>query len=211
MRRALPTSERVYKAVKAELLAGGFTPGERIEAVGLAQQLMSSITPIRAALHRLAGEGLVDARAGEGFQAPLMTEVSLRDLYAWNAHIVQLAWQLWPHGTAPDEAMAAIADPGPGELEDISAATTALFAAIGRRSANEHCAAAIDQLNDRLHLARVLEARMFEDLGQELDQLAAQLERGQGPEIRHAIAAYHRRRIRRSAELVRLMYRRSAG
>jgi len=210
MRGALPTSERVYKAVKAELLAGGFSPGERIEAVQLAQQLMSSITPIRAALHRLAGEGLVDARAGEGFQAPRVTEVSLRDLYAWNAHIVQLAWQLWPHGMPPDEAIAPIADADPDRPQDIPAAIAALFSDIGRRSGNEHCAAAIDQLNDRLRLARMLEAKVLEDLGPELDQLAAQIQRGQGPEIRHAIAAYHRRRIRRSAELVRLMHRRSA-
>jgi len=208
MSAELPTSERIYRAVKAEILAGGFAFGERIEAVQLAKRHMSSITPIRAALHRLVGEGLVDARAGEGFQAPILTEVRLRDLYAWNAHIIQLGWQLWPQAPQSSEMAPPIIDPRPIHIPDIPTATAGLFTNVGQRSGNEHCTEAIDQLNDRLHLARLQEGRLFDDLDQELRRLAEPFSGGQPAEVRHVIAAYHRRRIRLAADLVDLMRRR---
>ena len=207
MKGVLPTSERVYQAVKAELLAAGFAPGERIEAVQLAERHMASITPVRAALHRLVGEGLVDARAGEGFHATLVTEASLRDLYVWNAHIIQLACQLPVQGAQHRQAAALPVAADQSPLQDIPAATALAFAGVGARSGNEHCAAAIGQLNDRLHLARLLEGELLDDVAAELDRLANHLNHGQPGEIRHAITTYHRRRVRISAELVGLMHR----
>jgi DNA-binding transcriptional MocR family regulator len=199
---ALPTSERVYQAVRAELLAGAFSPGERIEGVQLAERHLTSITPIRAALHRLTGESLIDARAGEGFHAPMVTEASLRDLYAWNGHVVLLGWQLSSHSAGPEPPAA------PDPAQDIPLATAVLFAGIGERSGNEQCVAAINQLNDKLHLARLLEGGLIDDLDIEIEHVATQLGGEQPSEIRQAIAAYHRRRIRLAADLVRLMHRR---
>ena len=207
MKGVLPTSERIYRAVKAELLEASFTPGERIEAVELTRRHMASLTPIRAALHRLAGEGLVDARAGEGFHAPLVTEVSLRDLYAWNGHVILLALQLSPQGAAQAAGTEPAADT---QVKDIPGATASLFATIGGQSGNEHCAAAILQLNDRLHPARRLEGGLIKDFEQELEDLIDKLGDHHATDIRSTIASYHRRRVRLSAELVRLMHRRTA-
>ena len=208
MRGVLPTGERVYRAVKAEVLAAGFAPGVRIEAVQLAQRHMASITPVRAALHRLVGEGLVDARAGDGFYAPLVTEAGLRDLYAWNGQIILLACQLPGHRAHLPPAGAAVAGFDPDPLQDIPTATAAVFAAVGARSGNEYCGQAIGQLNDRLHLARRLESEVLDDLTAELGLLTDQLKEGQPGEVRHALTLYHRPRIRISAQLVGLMHRR---
>jgi hypothetical protein len=208
MRPAIrPTSERVYTAVKAQLLSGAFLPGERIDAAQLAVRHGASITPVRAALHHLAGERLVEARAGEGFHAPRVTEAGLRDLYAWNGHVLQLAWRLDPQ-TGGLVGRRGLAVDGDLESLDLVAGTERLFAAVGGRSGNAPCAEAIDGLNDRLHLARGLEGRLFTDAADELTKLTDVLASGQSSDIRQAITHYHRRRMRAAPELVRLMHQR---
>ena len=208
MRREInPTSARIYHAVKRQLLGGAFRPGEHLDAAQLAEHLAASITPVRAALHRLAGEQLVDARAGAGFHAPAMTEVSLRDLYAWNGYVLQLACQISPQDPAaavegPDPAAAA----GAQRLDERTA-TDRLFKALAEQSGNEQCAAAIDGLNDRLYFARLLEARLFADLDQELADLTDVLANQRPADIRHALTVYHRRRVRAAPDIVQLMHR----
>ena len=49
------------------------------------------MTPVRDALHRLAGERLVEAPRHEGFRAPALTETILRHLYAWHLDLLMLA------------------------------------------------------------------------------------------------------------------------
>ncbi len=209
MRRAIrPTGDRIYAAVKEHLLSGDFPPGERIDAAQLAAHHAASITPVRAALHRLTGERLVEARAGEGFLTPRVTEASLRDLYAWNGHILQLAWQLSTPGGDEAAGMLGSATRGVDSL-DIVAGTERLFGGFCGRSGNEQCAFAMDGLNDRLHLARSLEGRLFVDAAEELTSLTGALVSRQSADIRHAITTYHRRRIRAAPNIVRLMHRRS--
>jgi DNA-binding GntR family transcriptional regulator len=210
MRREInPTSARIYHAVKRQLLGGAFRPGEHLDAAQIAEHLAASITPVRAALHRLAGEQLVEARAGAGFHAPAMTEVGLRDLYAWNGYVLQLACQISPQDPAavsPDPAGATDAQP-----LDERTATDRLFKALAEQSGNEQCAAAIEGLNDRLHFARLLEARIFADLDQELANLTDVLASQRPADIRHAITLYHRRRGRAAADIVQLMHRLKAS
>jgi hypothetical protein len=138
----------------------------------------------------------------------MVTEASLRDLYAWNAHITQLACQLSVHGARHGQAGAFPVGIDPNALEDIAAATAGVFAGVGACSGNEHCAIAMGQLNDWLHLARMWEGELLDDTAAELVLLDDQLNGGQPGEVRHAITTYHRRRIRICAELVGLMHRR---
>src|SRR5689334_1321709 len=85
------TFERVYFALKDLLGSARFAAGHHLEPAVLSQDLNVSITPVRDALHRLAGEGLVDTSRGEGFRTPAVTEVGLRHLYRWNAALLDLA------------------------------------------------------------------------------------------------------------------------
>src|SRR3546814_17038900 len=62
-------------------MTGAWSAGVRIEAARLADEIGVSITPVRDALNRLAGERLVDFIAGEGFRVPLYSEAELRDLF----------------------------------------------------------------------------------------------------------------------------------
>lgn len=203
-----PTGERIYQAVKRQLLGGDFQPGERVDAAWLAQHHAASITPVRSALHRLAGERLVDARAGEGFHTLPVTEVGLRDLYGWNSHVLLLALQLSGQG-APEKSEWVV--PAEGDNPQVLTQTERLFTNLAERSANEHCAAAVNSLNDQLRLARRLEALLFTDVSEEVTALADVFVRGEPADIRHGLTNYHRRRIRAAADIVRLAHRKHGG
>jgi DNA-binding GntR family transcriptional regulator len=128
----LPTGNRIYAAVKQQLLSGAFRPGERLDAARMAEWHAASITPVRAALHRLVGEGLVVTESGEGFHTPGVSEASLRDLYAWNGRCLQSAWQLAAsQGPAADAVLGQAAADLAADL-DPAAGASSMFAAIAR-------------------------------------------------------------------------------
>lgn len=56
---ALPSSERVYRALRDHIVEGKLLPGTRLVELDLAAQFASSRTPVREALTRLTAEGLV--------------------------------------------------------------------------------------------------------------------------------------------------------
>jgi GntR family transcriptional regulator of vanillate catabolism len=53
--------------LRQALLDGRYSPGSRLNEVHLSQQLEVSRTPVRSALHVLAGEGLLRYQANKGF------------------------------------------------------------------------------------------------------------------------------------------------
>jgi GntR family transcriptional regulator, vanillate catabolism transcriptional regulator len=60
-------SESVIEALRAAILAGQFQPGERLHEVKLTALLGVSRTPVRAALQKLASEGLLDHTPNRGY------------------------------------------------------------------------------------------------------------------------------------------------
>jgi tetratricopeptide (TPR) repeat protein len=84
------TFERVYAAIKEQLRRGLHRPGDRLEPALLSEQHNASVTPVRDALHRLTGERLVEAPRHEGFRVPVITEGTLRHLYAWHRDLLRL-------------------------------------------------------------------------------------------------------------------------
>ena len=60
-------SESVVEALRAAVLAGRFEPGERLHEVKLTELLGVSRTPVRAALQKLASEGLLDYTPNRGY------------------------------------------------------------------------------------------------------------------------------------------------
>src|SRR5262249_27568489 len=70
-----PLREDVHAALRARIVEGQLPPGSRLQDVQLAAELRVSRTPIREALIRLAGEGLVEPDPNRGFfVAPLRRE-----------------------------------------------------------------------------------------------------------------------------------------
>jgi len=194
------TAERVYDALKARLLSGEILPGERLEPKRFAEELASSVTPVRDALNRLSGERIVDTRTADGFHLPLMSEPVLRDLYQWNGQLLRLASQAWCDGTSWPRADTLAAD-------RISA-TCQLFELFGRRSNQVEHLAQIISVNDRLQAARIAETRVLEGIEAEIRAMAVGFDREAPPVLLRLVRAYHRRRTRAVPAIVRAIYHR---
>lgn len=192
------TSERVFDALKRDILSGNVAPGQKLEPAALAERVNSSVTPVRDALHRLAGEGLVEMRASDGFHLPFVTEPGLRDLYSWNAELLRMLVHAWPKRRAPIKADALPAD--------IGRATATFFELFAGSSSNREHVHQVEIANDRLATARIAERRAFPNLEAELRAMAAAFDNDGPADLLKLVAAYHRRRLRATPAIVRALY-----
>jgi DNA-binding GntR family transcriptional regulator len=78
--RPVALSDQVYQTLRDNLRNGKILPGYPLQEVQLAAQLGVSRTPVREALTRLAGEGLVSSD-GRSFVVPALTLQNLDDIY----------------------------------------------------------------------------------------------------------------------------------
>ena len=192
------TSERVFAGLKRDILSGVLPPGTKLEPASLAEQLNSSVTPVRDALHRLAGARLVEMRTSEGFYLPLTTEPGLHDLYAWNAGLVRLLVRSWS-----GQRISLKADELPA---DIGRATMAFFNLFVGATGNREHVYQMDLANDRLAAPRAAERHVFDDLESELRGLAVAFDNDPTGELLKRVVAYHRRRLHAVAAIVRALY-----
>jgi DNA-binding GntR family transcriptional regulator len=66
--RPVSIREKVYLAIRNDILNGRITPGERVIETRLAEQIRTSRTPVREALHMLELEGLLEAIPRVGYR-----------------------------------------------------------------------------------------------------------------------------------------------
>ncbi|WEK02185.1 MAG: GntR family transcriptional regulator [Candidatus Sphingomonas phytovorans] len=192
------TSERVYDALKERLLSGSVPPGERLEPAAYADALGSSATPVRDALHRLAGEHLVEMRLAEGFFLPRVTESGLRSLYLWNLEIVRIALRQGRRGTSTH--------PPARPDQDHAATARALFSRIAVVSGNSEIVRAIDAANDRLATARIAESHILPQDRQDLGALQSALRQDDRTSAARQILLYHRIRIGVVPQIVQALH-----
>ncbi len=180
-------------------MAGRFAPGDHLEPVQIGEELHSSITPVRDALHRLVGERLVEAPRNDGFRAPVVTELGLRQLYGWQVDLVRLA-----AGRLRPERIAIEQTPQPdGPL----ASPAAIFLVIGRAAGDQELLQALANACERLAPVGLLEARIITGLDIELDSLRQALDDMERPALRAALKAYNRRRDRAVPQIVDALQR----
>lgn len=193
------TGERTYLGIKSYLLADSdLRPGERIDIRDLSLRFGASASPVRAALHRMAGERLVVSHQGEGFSLPRMTEPGLSDLYRWNAAL--LANALRSH-------LPASAVPAPTDRLDYPIAELErIFAFLAAQSDNVEVEWAVAGVSDRLHRARRAEIELVPDFGDEVLALQKGLETADAAAMRQLIVSFHRRRLRLVPALVRRLH-----
>lgn len=188
------TMMRVYLALKAQVMAGDFAPGERLDPARLSDGLAASVTPIRDALHRLTGERLVESWQHEGFRQPLVSEADLRDLYAWSGEVASIVLRA-------AERTSGEPLPLPDRAREPPEHAATLWSWIADHSPNREHRAVIAMLNDRCHLFRTVEARIFAEPFDDLDALVMHVHARHWGDARRANDAYHRRRIRHVAEI----------
>lgn len=195
------TAERVHEALRARIMSREFRPGDRLDPAVLAAPLAASVTPVRDALHRLTGEGLVETHTAGGFHVPPLDEPGLKDLYDWSAELILLAIRAWPRTAAP---------PTLGELPADAALAdrvAAIFLAIARHSANREHVLVIDRLNGRLHAVRTVEPHVLDGTSTELAALRQAVRAAERDGLKRLCRSYHRRRRRAAGDMVRAVYR----
>jgi DNA-binding GntR family transcriptional regulator len=84
-------NERVYLAIRWEILAGDRRPGEPLKTAELCKRFDSSVGVVRESLLRLAEHGLVQVRPMQGFRVPELTADDLQDLTEARLDIETLA------------------------------------------------------------------------------------------------------------------------
>lgn len=187
--------EPTYAAIKQRLMTGAFSAGFRIEAARLAELLGVSITPVRDALNRLAGERMVDFIAGEGFRVPLLSETELRDLFGLNRLLLLAA--IGKTGLPSDTGT---------NIGDVADRVGRLFLDLAGCSENGEVIATIGALNDRLYRARTLDLQVFADAQSELAALEAMAGNRRDRRIfRDLLVRYHERRRQEAATYARLL------
>ncbi|MFD5823111.1 GntR family transcriptional regulator [Nesterenkonia xinjiangensis] len=82
----LSVTEQIAIALRKEIMNAGYRPGDRITAAPLASRLGLGAGTVRAAMRRLADDGLLASGAG-GFSVPQVTGADVIDLYAARLHV----------------------------------------------------------------------------------------------------------------------------
>lgn len=180
------TFERVYRAVREDILRGAYRPGEVLEPKRIGAEHFASVTPVRDALHRLAGERLIEASPHDGFRMPLLTENGLRELLRWQELLALTSLRLTT-ATAGVEIAEAIRE---------TDRSRRIFAAIAGLSGYLELQIAMVSVIDRLEPLGHIERRFLFDLDEELGQLEGALAAIDFASLRHELGRYRLRRVR---------------
>jgi DNA-binding GntR family transcriptional regulator len=197
------TFERVYAAIKQQLTSGVFRPGDRLEPALLSDQFNASVTPVRDALHRLTGERLVEAPRHEGFRVPVLTDSTLRHLYAWHRDLVLLAIASHQSAQAIEGRQVDCERAWDGEAHE---RLNALFLELARATGNPEHVLALQSLIERVQPAQRLESLLLSAAEEEARQIFKAVQAGDRRALRKALVRYHRRRARIVPELVEQLY-----
>jgi hypothetical protein len=187
------TTMRVYQALKARILSGEFASGDRLDPALLARDLVSSVTPVRDALHRLMGERIIESWEQAGFRIPLVTEAGLRDLYGWSAELMAMVVRMARRTNGSDP-------PKTGKPDRISPEASQMFDSLAAASHNHEVRVAVAMLNDRLAIVRRHERTLIKD-EDALKALGGKVMAHRWAEVRAGLLVYHRQRLRLVPEL----------
>lgn len=181
------------------ILAGAFAPGDRIDVNEIAAADGVSPTPVRNALYRLAGAGLLVSHSNEGFFVPHCSEQDLRDLYDGSSALLGIAIGKASHARTPPKRTAL--NPVRAD-ESIEVRTEAALGEIMFLCANRRLCGAFADIALRLRPFRPLEEDWIANREAELRRILRAYETFEFSALDRLIDAYHRRRIRLVARII---------
>lgn len=180
----------VYGEVRRGLQSGLYLPGQRIDPSTLASQFRISPTPVRSALDRLVGEGLLEDHARGGLHVPLPGEIALRDMYDWMLRLLLMACDI---GISPIPRLEKVGDPTRPDA-DVVKLTWQLFDTIARATAHRSLHRTVKQANDRLAPIRRAKQDLLEQPSDELSELIHYWHQRDIRSLEPALRKYHERR-----------------
>ncbi|MGJ4728768.1 GntR family transcriptional regulator [Luteimonas sp. SDU101] len=180
----------VYGEVRRGLQSGVYLPGQRLDPTALASQFRTSPTPVRSALDRLVGEGLLEDHARSGLHVPLPGELALRDSYDWMLRLLLMACEM---GISPIARIEKASDPTLPDA-DVAKLTWQLFDSIARATAHRSLHRTVKQANDRLAPIRRAKQGLLERPVEELSELIQYWHQRDLRSLERALRKYHERR-----------------
>lgn len=210
-----PHAERVYQALRTQLLRGELPAGARLIEQRLAEEFDTSRTPVREAMRRLEGDGhlIRDASGGLTPRVPDVrtmhefydVRLALEDLTVRRATIdgdrdailaLQRDWQEMGQGRTPGEVTDAAGQQAFVEADE------RFHLEVARASGNRTAHHYLEEITDRIHVLRIqgftIESRIDATVDEHLEILAAILS-GDAD----AAAAFMRSHVQRNAAVVR--------
>jgi DNA-binding GntR family transcriptional regulator len=97
--------DRVHRRLRQEIELGELAPGTPLSELWLVERTGASRTPVREALRRLAGEGLVDLVPRQGARVSRVSLQSVRDLFDFRALVEPAAVRQATDAVAGDPAL----------------------------------------------------------------------------------------------------------
>jgi DNA-binding GntR family transcriptional regulator len=88
--RSLTRGERVYRALREDILAGRLTPGTRLPFADLCATYDASMGVLREGLSRLAEQGLVQLEPQQGYRVTPLSVADLTELTDARVHVESL-------------------------------------------------------------------------------------------------------------------------
>lgn len=83
----VPIHDLVYKEIRHSIMVGTFAPGEKVSLRSLAQQVGTSLTPVRGAVNRLIAEGAFEVLPNRWVVIPPMTEEKFEEITHWRVQL----------------------------------------------------------------------------------------------------------------------------
>ena len=187
-----------FASIRDRIQTGELAGGAPVIVLEEARRLRMSTTPVREALARLCGEGLVERAASGGYVALRLDAAAARDRYAMQHHYLHIAIDpdRQPHRPAPPAPRRVGAGPGP-EVD-------ALFNSVVSISGSTTLLDAFSRVSGQLAVLRGCEPLLFEDLEHEADSLYGAYVGGLDARFARAVAHYHDRRLQAVGALTAL-------
>jgi DNA-binding GntR family transcriptional regulator len=148
-------TERVYTALKRDIITGALRPGQAVTEKDLAGQYSASRTPVREVAVRLQEEGLVRIVPNRGYFVTQLSVQEMNDVYEYRAAVESACAELACGVNAPAKLLAAVEAAvkfrrPDGSYADFIAADTAFHVGIARLTQNALMVRAVSQMRTQM-------------------------------------------------------------
>jgi DNA-binding GntR family transcriptional regulator len=190
--------DHAYKMLKFRLQHDLSLWTDPINIVQLADEFGLSRTPVREAVFRLLGEGVLESANQGGYRLYRPAIRQLRELYAWEDQLVLAAIR-----STRDEDIVRVLRSLRNRVIDSASVlpwriVPDIFEGLGEATGNGEFSRQIRNTNERLLTARQVEITLFDDLRQEARSLLDFDDADARDSLADRINLYHRRRLEKA-------------
>lgn len=189
--------------IRRRIRSGRYVQGEQLRVSDISADLRLSGSPVREALSRLAGEGLIEDRRGAGYFAWRLDAVDLDELYGLQAALLWAAVEAG--GVKPASQLTGLKVTRPDPEVDALERAEAILGELVRAAHSQALLQAHLRLADRLAPARRVEHLVIGDAAAEQSELAKSLDASAEAAVRDWIGVYRLRRRRHAPAIVAAM------